>query len=472
MKSKTPQKKLFGTDGIRNHAGEGWLSTEKVELIARVVGKALHDTPHLLKAREKPFPNLPASARNFSDRPTVILGRDTRTSGPEIQRALAEGFLSQGVDVVDVGVAPTPAVALLAALWKCSMAAVISASHNPPEHNGIKFLTQNGFKIPDDAEIELEKKILAEETPPPGEKGRLSRVGDYAREYAAVVSRNCMGDVALDGMTVLLDCANGATQTLAPQVFENLGAHVVALNCLSDGALINKDCGSLHAEDIRDRVLAEGADVGISFDGDGDRAIFIDEKGEVRDGDYTLAICASHMKEQKRLPGNVVVGTVMANLGLERALGELGVELIRTAVGDRYVSEKMVEGGYSLGGEQSGHIIFGEHSNTGDGIITALNVLKIMRVTKRTLSDLSSLMRKYPQVLVNVPVREKKPLGEIAPLREIVRRIETDLADRTRLVLRYSGTEPLARIMLEGVDQAEIETLANQMADIIRDELG
>lgn len=472
MKSNTRKKHLFGTDGIRNHAGEGWLANDKVELVARVVGNALHDTPHLLTAQEKPFPNLPPSPRDFSDCPTVLVGRDTRASGPEIQQALAKGFLSQGVDVVDIGVAPTPAVALLAALWECSMAAVISASHNPPGHNGIKFLTQNGFKIPDGAEIELEKKILDGKAPPPcREKGKLHRIEDYAHEYAVIVSHNCISG-GLDGMKILLDCANGATQALAPPVFEELGAHVIALNTDSDGASINRGCGSLHAENFCEHVIREGADIGISFDGDGDRAIFIDDKGSVRDGDYTLAICAGYMKEKGRLPGDIVVGTVMANLGLEKALAEIGVELIRMPVGDRYVSEKMVEGGYTLGGEQSGHILFAEHSNTGDGIITALNILEIMRATGRTLSELSSSMRKYPQVLVNVSVREKKPLAEIAPLREIVGRIESDLADRTRLVLRYSGTEPLARVMLEGVDQAEIEQLADRMAQIIRTELG
>ncbi len=467
------EKKIFGTDGIRDIAGKGWLEPGKVELTARIIGESLRKTPDMLKGHSRPFPNMPPSHRDFSARPTVIIGRDTRPSGPEIQAALARGFQSQGINVIDIGVAPTPSVALLAALWKCSMAAVISASHNPPDHNGIKFLTQNGFKIPDEVEIELEKKLLSGEIPSEdGEKGGSVRADDWTREYAAAVIRSCMGKVRLDGMKIVLDCANGATGTVAPLVFEELGAQVIALNHRQDGASINDNCGSLHADNLGPIIVKESADIGISFDGDGDRAIFIDEKGRVRDGDYILAICAENMKGRGRLPGSLVVGTVMANLGLEKALAEIGVELIRTPVGDRYVAEKMVEGGYALGGEQSGHILFGEHSNTGDGIITALNVLRTMRETGRLLFDLSQSMTKYPQILVNIPVRERVPFSQINSLSKIVAEVEGDLADRTRLVLRYSGTEPLARVMLEGVDQAQINELANMMADAIRAEIG
>ncbi len=468
MTPNTPVKKIFGTDGVRDIAGEGWLAPDKVEAMARVIGRALVERPGLLRGHDKPFPNLPQSDRDFSARPTVLIGRDTRPSGPAIQRSLARGLASQGVDVIDVGVEPTPAVALLAALWKCSMAAVISASHNPPHHNGIKFLTQNGFKIPDAVEVELERELLGGETPADvAERGCITQA-DASHEYAAVVVRNCMEGVRLDGMKVVLDCANGAAGTLAPLVFASLGAHVIALNHKSDGESINDDCGSLHAEKIAPVVLKESADIGISFDGDGDRAIFVDETGVLRDGDHVLALCAARMKSQGRLTGDVVVGTVMANLGLEKALAEIGVELVRTPVGDRYVAEAMIAGGYALGGEQSGHILFGEYSNTGDGIITALNVVRTMRRTGRPLSDLSAPMVKYPQVLLNVPVREKVPFDEIESLREVVREVENELADRTRLVLRYSGTEPLARVMLEGVDQAEIDGLARRMADIIQ----
>ncbi len=472
MTPNTPAKKIFGTDGVRDLAGKGWLAPDKVEAMGRVIGRALVERPDLLRGHDKPFPNLPKSDKDFSARPTVLIGRDTRPSGPAIQESLARGLASQGVDVIDIGVEPTPAVALLAALWKCSMAAVISASHNPPHHNGIKLLTQNGFKIPDSVEIELEHELLGDEMPADAdERGRITQT-DASRDYAAVVVRNCMGNVRLDGMKVVLDCANGAAGILAPLVFESLGAHVIALNHRSDGESINDGCGSLHAEEIAPVVLKESADIGISFDGDGDRAIFIDETGLLRDGDHVLALCAAHMKSQGRLPGDVVVGTVMANLGLEKALAGIDAKLVRTPVGDRYVAEAMIDGGYALGGEQSGHILFAEYSNTGDGIITALNVVRTMRETGRLLSDLSAPMVKYPQVLLNVPVRERVPFGQIESLQEVVREVEDNFADRTRLVLRYSGTELLARVMLEGVDQAEIDGLAKRMADIIREAIG
>lgn len=466
-------KALFGTDGIRGIAGVEWLAPDKVEHIGRCMGEMLKKNPAALHSSQRPFPAVKGRKHGVDGRGKVIIGRDTRASGPQIQAALEEGLMKQGVDVIDAGIAPTPAIALLCALWECELAAVISASHNPAEHNGIKLFASNGLKVPDSGELELEKIILhdgpSKTAPRPGKRGKAH---DYFPDYFAFVRDVCIDGRPLKGLKLVLDCANGAEAVLAPRLFEELGARVAALNCQTDGKNINLDCGALYPEKLSAPVKKNSANLGVSFDGDGDRAMFVDENGIVRDGDYTLAVCARYLKEKNALPGNLVVTTVMANLGLEVSLKNSGVAMDRTRVGDKYVVEEMMRHGYVLGGEQSGHILFLNCSNTGDGVITALNMLKVMLDAGKSLAALCGGIRKYPQVLINVPVREKIPLENIPAVKEKTRYIQRSLADRVRLVLRYSGTEKKARVMLEGPDQAEIETLARDIAKAIEDEIG
>ena len=467
------EKSLFGTDGIRGIAGEGWLSPEKVHHIGRSIGWMLKGNAAALHSSERVFPGIRGRSRSLDGSGKIIIGRDTRESGPRIQAALEKGLAVQGVGVVDVGVAPTPVVAMFGALWGCELGIVISASHNPPEYNGVKLFAPNGLKVTDSGEMELEKIILGDESPPPAAKrGERVRMHDYFDEYCAFARDACLGGRGLKGMRVVLDCANGAQAALAPRVFETLGADVVALNCETDGADVNRNCGALYPGILADHVKEHSANLGIAFDGDGDRAMFVDETGQVRDGDFVLAVCARYLKERDSLPGNVVVTTVMANLGLELALRESGIGMARTQVGDKYVVEEMLRHGYILGGEQSGHILFLNRSNTGDGVITALSLLGVMLDTGESLSALCRGMRKLPQVLINVPVREKIPLSEIPAVREKADHVTTNLAGRARLVLRYSGTENKARVMLEGDDQSEIEALAGEIADAIRAEIG
>jgi len=467
------EKILFGTDGIRGVAGAEWLAPQKVEHIGRCVGVMLRKNPAALHSSERPFPAVAGRRRSVDGKGKVIIGRDTRESGPRIQAALEKGLLEQGVDVIDVGIAPTPAVALLCALWNCELAVVVSASHNPADHNGIKLFASNGLKVPDSGEIELEKIILSGETfKPAARRGSQSRAHDYFDDYFAFVRDVCLDGRNLKGLKFVLDCANGAQAVLAPRVFEKLGAKVIALNCATDGKAINENCGALYPEMLVEPVRRNSADLGVSFDGDGDRAMFVDETGAVRDGDFILALYAGFLKERGALPGDIVVTTVMANLGLEVSLKEANIRMDRTQVGDKYVVEAMLRHNYMLGGEQSGHILFLDCSNTGDGVITALNVLKVMIDRKKSLSALCEGVRKYPQILINVPVREKIPLENIPAVREKARRIERDFAGRLRLVLRYSGTEKKARVMLEGPDQAEIEELAGDIAQAIRAEIG
>ncbi len=467
------EKSLFGTDGIRGIAGEGWLSPERVNHIGRCIGEMLQRNPAALHSSERAFPGIRGRGGSLEGGGKIIIGRDTRQSGPGIQAALEDGLAARGVGVIDIGIAPTPVVAMLSALWGCELGVVISASHNPPAHNGIKLFASNGLKVPDSGEIELEKIILGGEcrdaAATPGER---TEAHDYFRDYFSFVRDVCLEGRGLDGVKLVLDCANGAQAVLAPRLLRELGADVIALNCRTDGVDINRDCGALYPEALAGHVRKHSAHLGISFDGDGDRAMFVDETGRVRDGDFVLAVCAGYLKAKGSLPGNAVVTTVMANLGLEVALREAGIDMVRTQVGDRYVVEEMLRRGCLLGGEQSGHILFLDRSNTGDGVVTALSLLRVMLETGRSLSALCGGIRKYPQVLINVPVREKVPLEKIPSVMEKANYINENLADRTRLVLRYSGTENKARVMLEGSDKAEIEALASEIADAIRTEIG
>ncbi len=444
--------KLFGTDGIRGVANQWPLSPDFVVRLGQAMGKVI--------PREE-------------GRPVVAIGRDTRVSGHMLESALAAGLISQGVDILHLGVMTTPGIAYLSAALGVHLGVVISASHNPYEDNGIKIFGPDGFKIPDEMEEEIERIAQSEALDEPDVRcsnlGRRIKGHDCCQDYLNYLQGVINGPRPLEGMHIALDCANGAASELAPIVFERLGARLVLVNDKPDGLNINQGYDSLQPKLVQDLVLKEGADMGVAFDGDGDRAILVDERGNFIDGDYIMAILAREMKVRARLQNDIVVATVMSNLGLERSLREAGIALERTPVGDRFVSQRMLQGDFSLGGEQSGHIIiFGDGHTTGDGIYTALKVAEVMVSRSTTLSHLASCMQKYPQVLVNVKVPCKPPLEDIPEIQRQVERAKAALGDEGRIVLRYSGTENLARVMIEGGDQELIEREAQALADVIR----
>jgi phosphoglucosamine mutase len=443
--------RLFGTDGVRGRAGEWPLDPRTVRRIGAAIVRALD----------------PASGHA-----RLLIGRDTRESGVWIERELAHGARLAGATVVAVGVLPTPAIAFLTRTTDVTLGAVISASHNPFEDNGIKVFSGGGHKFTEDREREIEA-ILADESwsvdtgqAPPVESVDLSNAYlDHLREVLPDAG-------SLTGATLVVDCANGATVTVAPRVFEELGFSVVLLGAQPDGRNINLGCGSTHPELMAATVKTSGAVAGVAFDGDGDRAILADEHGMVVDGDAVLLMCARQLKVEGRLRGDTVVATVMSNIGLELALRDSGITLRRTQVGDKYVMEEMLRDRISLGGEQSGHIIFSDYLFTGDGIATALSVLRVMAQTHRPLSSLAGELVSYPQVLVNVRVRERRDLAGVPPVASAIAAIESRLAGQGRLLVRYSGTEPLLRIMLEGQHRDEIAQWAGEIADVVRQELG
>jgi len=403
----------------------------------------------------------------------LVVGRDTRLSGPMLEGALVAGALSAGADVYTVGVLPTPGIAFLTRRLEAHGGVVLSASHNPFEDNGIKVFSSEGAKLPDAWEEEIERRLEAEDEaarPTGAGIGRLVAYAAAETDYVAHLQDGLSFD--LGGLTVVLDCAHGATFRVAPRIFRALGARAVVLNARPDGVNINRGAGALHPELLQKRVAAARAHVGLAFDGDGDRLIAVDERGAVRDGDYVLAIMGRRLAAEGRLRGNAVVTTVMANLGLDQALKSAGVRTVKTQVGDRYVLEEMLKLGANLGGEQSGHLLFLDHSTTGDGILSALQLLGAMRAAGQPLSELAACMTKFPQVLVNVPVREKRPFDAIPGLAARRASLEAEMDGTGRIVLRYSGTESLARIMIEGPDQARIEALAGELAGVIKDAIG
>jgi len=450
------ERRLFGTDGVRGTANVHPMTAE----MALSLGQAI--------------------ARVFrvdgNKRRRIIIGKDTRLSGYLFEDALAAGICSMGVDVIQVGPMPTPGMAFLTADMRCQAGVMISASHNPYQDNGIKFFSSDGYKLPDAIERRIEMLIASGELSgvraPPDEIGRARRIEDVAGRYVVFLKKTFPMDLSLDGMRVVLDCANGASYVVGPTVLEELGAEVFPIGVSPNGRNINEGCGSLYPEKVAAKVNEVRADVGIALDGDADRVVLIDEKGAILDGDQLLAICAEDMVERDVLRGGQVVATVMSNLGLERALQELGVGLLRTQVGDRYVVDAMREGGFNLGGEQSGHIVFLDHNTSGDGLITALQVLAVMRRKGRTLSELMTDFVRYPQVLVNVPVAEKKPIEDLPDFLRLVERVESELNGRGRVLVRYSGTEPLARIMVEGDDEKQIGEYAHDLAEALRRALG
>lgn len=445
---------LFGTDGIRGVANEAPLTPD----LAYRVGRQLVAT---------------LQAERGVERARLVIGRDTRRSGPLLESAMVAGILSAGGDCYAVGVLPTPGIALLTRALDADGGIVLSASHNPFQDNGIKLFSAGGTKFPDAWEDEIEARLDGVDGARQAKGAGIGRlvVYDRAEAYYVEFLGRCF-PLDLGGMTIALDCAHGATFRVAPRLFRRLGARVVTVACRPDGTNINAGCGALHPETLARRLKTIGATIGFAFDGDGDRLISVDATGEIRDGDYALAIAGRHLAARGRLKANVVVTTVMANLGLDAALRAVGVDVVKTQVGDRYVSEEMQRLGANLGGEQSGHLLFLDHAPAGDGILSALALLAVMRETGEDLASLATCMRKFPQVLVNVPVRDKPPFDSLPDVCDRVRTFEREMNGTGRILIRYSGTESLARIMIEGADDGRIRAMADELAGVVRARIG
>ncbi|MEN8686410.1 MAG: phosphoglucosamine mutase [Desulfuromonadales bacterium] len=448
-------KKLFGTDGVRGIANKHPMTTE----VAMQLGRA---AAYVFKHADR--------------RSRIVIGKDTRLSGYMIENALAAGICSMGVDVLLVGPLPTPGIAFITASMRADAGVVISASHNPYQDNGIKFFARDGFKLPDDLEMKIETLLYSEQIdslrPTAEEVGKAFRVEDAIGRYIVFLKNTFPRELDLSGLKIVLDCAHGAAYRVAPAVLEELGAQVFAYGVKPDGTNINAGCGSTCPEVISKAVLEHGADLGIALDGDADRCIFVDEHGNEVDGDHIMAICGIDLLQRDALKQNTIVATVMSNMGLDIALNKAGGKVIKTDVGDRYVVEEMRRNDYCFGGEQSGHIVFLEHNTTGDGIISALQVLAILQKSGKSLSELASVMQSLPQVLVNVRVRERLSLDQLPDVRAMIEAVESRLGDTGRVLIRYSGTEPLMRIMLEGQDQDEITGMANQIAELVKSSIG
>ena len=449
-------KKLFGTDGVRGVANIPPMTVETAMQLGRAAA-------YIFKSSSK-------------RRHRIVIGKDTRLSGYMLENALVAGICSMGVDVLLVGPLPTPGIANITSSMRADAGVVISASHNPFQDNGIKFFSGDGFKLPDQIELKIEKLLASSKIdslrPTATEVGKAFRIDDAAGRYIVFLKNTFPQELDLSGMKIVLDCANGAAYKVAPAVFEELGAEVVTLGNKPNGTNINAGCGSLHPEVISEAVKSHRADIGIALDGDADRVIVCDEFGNEVDGDHIMAICASDMIRRKLLRKKTLVATVMSNMGLDIAIRRAGGKIVRTAVGDRYVVEEMRRGGYNLGGEQSGHMIFLDHNTTGDGILSALQLLAVMRREGKQLSELAEVMIPLPQVLVNTRVRERRDITTIPDIAAAVRDVEAKLGNEGRVLIRYSGTEPLLRVMIEGQDKYEITTWANEICDLVKQHIG
>ena len=448
-------RKLFGTDGIRGVANMDPMSGE----VAMQLGRAI---AHLFK--------------EVKGRHRIVVGKDTRLSGYMLETALASGICSMGADVMLVGPLPTPGIAFITTSMRANAGVVISASHNPYYDNGIKIFSQDGFKLPDEMELRIEKLILSNHLhslrPTASQVGKAHRIDDAMGRYVVFLKNTFPNRLKLDGLRIVLDCANGAAYRVAPTVLEELGAEVIPIGVEPNGENINENCGSLHPEMISRLVLEKEADIGIALDGDAVRIIFVDRHGKQVDGDHILAICGLQMLSEGRLKKGTLVTTVMSNIGLDRAMEAGGGKVVRTQVGDRYVVEEMVRRDYNLGGEQSGHTIFLDYNTTCDGILTALQVLAIMKWKEQQLDELAGVMEPFPQVLYNVEVKEKKDLNEFPEIERKIREIEKSLGQFGRVLVRYSGTEPLLRIMVEGEDETKLHRFAQDIGELIKKHLG
>jgi phosphoglucosamine mutase len=451
--------RLFGTDGIRGTANQFPMTPDIVLKVGQAIG-------HLLHKQARPG----ASAIR-----KVVIGKDTRLSGYMIEQALSSGLNSMGVHVQLVGPLPTPGIGYLTRTMRADAGIVISASHNAFQDNGIKIFGPDGFKIADDMEKEIERLVLHEDLtkmlPHSREVGRTRRIDDAQGRYIVYVKSTFPLEYTLDGLRIVLDTAHGAAYKVARAVFEELGAEVIQLGDDPNGTNINDKVGALYPAKLADAVIQYRADVGISLDGDADRVIMVDEKGEVMNGDHILALCALHMKDLGILKKNTLVATQMSNFGLEKKMTEHGIKLVKVGVGDKYVVEEMRKNGYNLGGEQSGHIIFLDHTTTGDGCVAALNVLAVMKQTSKKASDLNRVIEDVPQVLINCRVKRRTELAEIKGYAELIQGIEKQLNNEGRLFVRYSGTEPLLRILVEGPDKLKITEYAEKIAQFLEKEL-
>ncbi|WP_313341410.1 phosphoglucosamine mutase [Sedimentibacter sp.] len=445
--------KLFGTDGVRGIANKD-LTPELAYKLGRIGGYFL---------------------TNGKKRPKMVVGMDTRISGDMLEGALSAGLNSAGVDVLYLGILPTPAVACMIKILKADGGVMITASHNPVEYNGIKFFNEQGLKLTDETEDSIEEYLFnnidIDYRPVSGEIGRKILVENPTDTYKEFLKKTI--NVNLEGMKIAVDCGNGAVYKAAPELLSELGANIYVIHNEPNGININVECGSTRTEEVQKLVLETGADVGLSFDGDADRLIAADENGNIVDGDHVLAICGAHMKDKGTLKSNAVIGTVMTNMGLDICLREQNIDIIKTKVGDRYVLEEMLKGNHSIGGEQSGHIIFLDYNTTGDGLLTALQLLSVMKEKNTKLSELASIMQVMPQTLVNAHVAPEKKNAYLDDeiIKNKIQEIDNHFSGKGRVLIRPSGTEPMVRVMIEGENQAELDTYANELAKLIEERL-
>lgn len=448
-------KRLFGTDGVRGVANVYPMTAE----MAMQLGRA---AAYLFKGSDR--------------RHRILIGKDTRLSCYMIENALVAGICSMGVDAYLIGPMPTPGIAFLTASMRADAGIMISASHNPYQDNGIKFFSRDGFKLPDSMEMEIESLIdtgkIDSLRPIASDVGKAYRIADAGGRYIVFLKHSFPRDLDLNGLKIVLDCANGAAYKIAPTVLEELGAEVISLGVSPNGTNINAGCGSLHPDVMAKAVKEHQADLGIALDGDADRVLFVDENGVLVDGDHVMAICATDMLQNGQLAKKTVVATVMSNMGFDIAIQSAGGKVVKTAVGDRYVVEEMRKNGYNLGGEQSGHMIFLDHNTTGDGMVSALQVLAIIQRNGRKLSELASVMTALPQILLNVRLDRKAEIESIPAVQQAINKAESDLGKNGRVLIRYSGTEPLLRIMLEGESEKQILELAHDIATEVEKSLG
>ncbi len=445
-------RRLFGTDGVRGVANVYPMTTEIAMQIGRAIAFLVKDQRHGHR---------------------IVIGKDTRLSGYMIENALAAGICSMGVDVLLVGPLPTPGIAFITTSMRADAGMVISASHNPFQDNGIKIFARDGFKLPDEKEADIEDLIFSQKMaalrPVADEVGKATRIDDARGRYIVFLKHTFPAKYTLEGVHIVLDCAHGATYGVAPHVFAELGAKVTCLGVEPDGTNINEECGALFPQRMAQTVREQGADLGIALDGDGDRVIIADERGEIVNGDRIMAICAADMLARKKLRRKTLVATVMSNIGLEVTMRRLGGKLVRTKVGDRYVVEEMRRNRYNFGGEQSGHLIFLDHITTGDGILAALQLLAVMHKRNRPLSELAAIMEPYPQVLKNVRVSRRIDLESHKEYTETLAALTAELGEDGRILVRPSGTEPVIRVMVEGTDQSRIDQMANELCRVIED---
>lgn len=446
------KRRLFGTDGVRGEAGRFPLDAATMETIGASLAVRLGQSP------------------------LIVVGRDTRESGDWLERALIAGALRRGARCESAGVITTPGVAFLTRSLGAQAGVVISASHNPYQDNGVKIFAPSGRKLDDDTERLIEADILATQDSPSPKSQPALTTADHSAElcarYLTFLEKEIGGGLSLRDQVIVVDAANGAASQLAPELFSRLGARVIAINNKPDGRNINLNCGSLHIEGLQHQVVVSGATLGVAFDGDADRALFVDAHGEFVDGDATLWVLANSLQVRGELKQNLVVATVMSNIGLEIALRSRNLKLLRTDVGDKYVLEELLRTGASLGGEQSGHIIFPEISLAGDGMITTLCLLRAMTHEQKALHKLTQGFHRFPQILVNIKVREKRPFTDVPSIMDLANKTEARLGHEGRLLLRYSGTESLARVMIEGKNQSDIERYAGDLAAVIQEQLG